>query len=59
MKSILKVEEYGNREGATGTNDAAIREICVAADAALRLKNVRVPDLQALSAASHLCTCIC
>ena len=54
MKSILKVEECGNREGATGTNDAAIGEICVATNTALCLKDVRVPYLQALGAATHL-----
>ena len=56
MKSIFKVEEY--REGASGTNNAAIGKVCVTTHAAFRLKDVRVPDLQALGAASHLCTSI-
>ena len=54
MKSFWRVEEQSNHKTAAGTDNAAIGEVGVTADGAFRLEDVRVADLQALSAAPHL-----
>ena len=53
-KASEELEEQSNHKTAAGTDNTAIWEVGVTADGAFRLEDVRVADLQALSAAPHL-----
>ena len=53
-KASEELEEQSNHKTAAGTDNTAIGEVGVTANCAFRLEDVRVADLQALSAAPHL-----